>query len=439
MVMAKTRQTTCSDVPTALFFNAPTIAGLAAAISELEQAAAAAAAAAVPAAGYSDDALAAGVPCAPAQLRLLHWGSPRASSPAAHLAEALRLTGALEPTALEAALAAVAARHGALRTRFLERGQGTLVQAVLPPGCAEAAARLHRAALPPPKDLGAALQRRAAAPFNLLGASPPWRAVLYSGGGAGGCEHVLLLVVHCAVCDQWSLALLAAEVEAAYLAQRPGAGPLPPAPRLQLADVAAWQAAQLAAGAWREEQAFWRQQLAYAPLLLALPTDRPRPQALGVAARAVAASSPAGLAARLAELAAGCGASLFMVVLAAWKVLAPCLLPGLTYPAWANLYYLPCLGCCVGSPQPPTWTVPLSDRFALHSPNAPCRLQQAGRGCHVRLPPAQHRPASCCPRRSTARADGHPYFCQGRSFHAALQWPRKQATMCHRACRCRCC
>jgi len=432
MVMAKTRQATCSEVPTALFFNTPTIAGLAAAISELEQAAAAAAAAAVPAAGYSDDALAAGVPCAPAQLRLLHWGSPRASSPAAHLAEALRLTGALEPTALEAALAVVAARHGALRTRFLERGQGTLVQAVLPPGCAEAAARLHRAALPPPKDLGAALQRRAAAPFNLLGASPPWRAVLYSGGGAGGCEHVLLLVVHCAVCDQWSLALLAAEVEAAYLAQRPGAGPLPPAPRLQLADVAAWQAAQLAAGAWREEQAFWRQQLAYAPLLLALPTDRPRPQALGVAARAVAASSPAGLGARLAELAAGCGASLFMVVLAAWKVLAPCLLPGLPYPTWAAV---------LASPQPPTctWTVPLSDRFALHSPNAPCRLQQAGCGCHVRLPPAQHRPASCCPRRSTARADGHSFFCQGRCFHAALQWPRKQATMCHRACRCRCC
>ena len=332
MVMAKTRQTTCSDVPTALFFNAPTIAGLAAAISELEQAAAAAAAAAVPAAGYSDDALAAGVPCAPAQLRLLHWGSPRASSPAAHLAEALRLTGALEPTALEAALAAVAARHGALRTRFRESGPGAIVQAVLPPGCAEAAPRLHRAALPPPTDLGAALQRRAAAPFNLLGAS----AVLYSGGGAGSCEHVLLLVVHCAVCDRWSLALLAAEVEATYLAQRPGAAPLPPAPRLHLADVAAWQAAQLAAGAWREEEAFWRQQLAYAPLLLALPTDRPRPQALGVAARAVAASSPAGLAARLAELAAGCGASLFMVVLAAWKVLASCLLPGLPHPTWAT-------------------------------------------------------------------------------------------------------
>ena len=79
------------------------------------------------------------------------------------------------------------------------------------------------------------------------------------------------------------------------------------------------QARQLAAGAWADEAAFWRAQLAYAPLLLELPTDRPRPLLLSPKAGAAVVASPAGLASHLHALAAGSNATLFMVVLAAWK------------------------------------------------------------------------------------------------------------------------
>jgi len=321
MVMAKVRQSTGVDAPVALLFGKPTIASLAAAMGE-HAPRKAAAAGAIPSAGFSTAALAGGVPCSPNQRHLLQRGNPRATGAETHLAEAVRLAGALDATALDAALAAVAARHGALRTRFLEQAPGAFVQAVLPPGEGRAALELHRASLPSAEDAYASLQNRVAAPFDLLGAAAPWRAVLYSHSSSAGSEHVLLLVAHQAVSDRWSLVLLVAELAAAYLAQRGDAAQVPPAPRLQLADVAAWQAAQLASGAWAAEQEFWRQQLAYAPRLLDLPTDRPRPSpgVLSMRAGAVAAASPAGLVLRLEDLAAGSGATLFVVVLAAWKV-----------------------------------------------------------------------------------------------------------------------
>ena len=167
--------------------------------------------------------------------------------------------GELDPAALETALAAVTARHGALRTHFVEAQAqaGGFAQAVLPAGADAATVRVHRAALPDPADLAAALQRRAIAPFNLLSVAPCWRATLYVGGGSVGAyptadpsddgasaaEAVLLLVAHAAVADRWSLALLLGEVQAAYAALLSG-GALPPEPALQLADVAAWQACQ---------------------------------------------------------------------------------------------------------------------------------------------------------------------------------------------------
>ena len=336
MLMAKVRQATGREVPTslfALFFSRPTIAGLAEAMEELAPAEAPAEES-IPRAHFSPGELAAGVPCTPDQQRLLRHGDPRASSPETHMAEAVRLQGDLDLAALEAALAAVAQRHDALRMHFVEQPGASFAQALLSPEGASfaqallspdagaAAARLHRATLPAAADVGGALQQRAAAPFDLLNGSAPWRAVLYSGAAQGrDSQHVLLLVAHQALCDQWSLALLVAEVEAAYMAQK-GAGAQATLPqlRLQLVDVAAWQTRQLASGAWATEQAFWRQQLAYAPLRLDLPADRPRPLKLDRRAACVEAASPEGLASRLGALAASCNATLFMVVLAAWKV-----------------------------------------------------------------------------------------------------------------------
>ena len=315
--MAKVRQAVAVDLATAAFFLRPTIAGLAAAIREL--APVDVDTSAVPAGTYSEAELGAGVPCAPAQHALLA-ATPdlHASLPAHHLAQAIRLTGRLDAAALEAAMGAVAARHGALRTRFaVEHGGAAFLQAV---GAPPPAPLLATRALPEEGGLAAALQQFAQEPFDLL-AGPPWRMALLSDGAAQ--QHVLLLVAHQAVWDPLSGGLLLEDLGAAYAAARGGSdlGALPPPPAVQLADVAAWQQERLDSGGWDDQLAFWRQYLAYAPLLLELPTDRPRPlEASGRAGWHVAAS-PAGLAQGLRALAAD-DASLFIVVLAAWKVRA---------------------------------------------------------------------------------------------------------------------
>ena len=312
--MAKVRQAAAVDLATAAFFLRPTIAGLAAAIREL--APVDLCASTIPGGTYSGAELAAGVPCAPTQHALL-TATPNlhASVPMHHLAQAMRLHGQLDAAALEAALGAVAARHGALRTRFAVERSGTVfLQAV---GGQPPEPLLRTCSLPKEGDLAAALQRCAQEPFDLL-AGPPWRVALLSDGAH---DHVLLLVAHQAIWDPLSGGLLLEALGAAYAAARDGAAldALPGAPEVQLADVAAWQQDCLDSGGWDEQLAFWRQYLAYSPLALELPTDRPRLlEASGRAGWHVAAS-PAGLAQGLRALAAD-DASLFIVVLAVWKV-----------------------------------------------------------------------------------------------------------------------
>ena len=79
-MMAKVRQVTGCDVPTALAYSKTTIAGLAVAIEELAPTEAPAAVI-IPSAHFSAAALAAGVPCAPNQQRLLRHGNLRRQQP----------------------------------------------------------------------------------------------------------------------------------------------------------------------------------------------------------------------------------------------------------------------------------------------------------------------------------------------------------------------
>ena len=83
---------------------------------------------------------------------------------------------------------------------------------------------------------------------------------------------------------------------------------------MQYADFAVWQREWLAGRALEGQLAYWREQLAGAPPLLELPTDRPRPRRAGRAAaqRQPFALLPAGVA-RLRALGRREGATLFMI------------------------------------------------------------------------------------------------------------------------------
>src|SRR6185369_2756213 len=90
-------------------------------------------------------------------------------------------------------------------------------------------------------------------------------------------EHVLLLTLHHIVSDGWSTGVLMRELSALYNAYlHDGPSPLPPLP-IQYVDYAVWQREYLQGEVLERQLSYWKEQLAEAPALLELPTDRPRP------------------------------------------------------------------------------------------------------------------------------------------------------------------
>jgi len=218
----------------------------------------------------------------------------------------LRLSGELDVGALRAALADVVDRHEALRTVFPEVGgepvqrvlAGADVLVVAEPGFAVADAERHV--------------------FDLT-CEAPLRAWLFP-VQAG--ERLLVLVLHHIAGDGWSMVPLARDLSVAYAARAagrpPGWEPLP----VQYADYALWQRELLGdegdpGSVFCGQLGYWRERLAGLPEELALPYDRPRPQVFDFRGGTVPVRVPAGLHARLAELARRDGATLFMVLHAA--------------------------------------------------------------------------------------------------------------------------
>src|SRR6185295_11496 len=82
--------------------------------------------------------------------------------------------------------------------------------------------------------------------------------------------------LHHIVSDGWSMGVLVREVATSYGAFRAGERPNLPALPVQYADFAIWQREWLTADLLDRELAYWRRELADAPVL-DLPADRPRP------------------------------------------------------------------------------------------------------------------------------------------------------------------
>src|SRR5205814_2359209 len=163
------------------------------------------------------------------------------------------------------------------------------------------------------RELAAEVRR----PFD-LSTGPVFRGSLFT---LGETEHALLLTMHHIVADAWTRAILNREIAVlyqAFLADRPS--PLPELP-IQYADYAAWQRQWMAGEALERQLAYWREQLASAPLVLELPTDKPRPPLQSHrGARVRGALSPE-LTKALKELGRREGLTLFMVLLAGLDLL----------------------------------------------------------------------------------------------------------------------
>ncbi|WP_395698644.1 amino acid adenylation domain-containing protein [Methylocella sp.] len=160
----------------------------------------------------------------------------------------LRLRGRLDASALRRAFDAAATRHEILRTRFCEDAGGTLSQIVDPPGPCDFAQADLAAAADPEAALAQAARETIEAPFDLE-KGPLLRLRLLR---LGEDDHALVMALHHAVCDGWSLEILGREVSEAYAAFAGGHAFEAPVPSIQFADWAAWRAARLEAGEFED-------------------------------------------------------------------------------------------------------------------------------------------------------------------------------------------
>ena len=134
-------------------------------------------------------------------------------------------------------------------------------------------------------------------------------------------EHVLLLVVHHIAIDFWSLAVLLTELGVLYAAEKAGVQALLPALDSQYTDYVRWQAEMLAGPEGERLWAYWQKQLSGQLPLLELPTDRPRPSLPTYRGASYDFHLNDELSRRLKELAKVQGATLYMVLLAAFHVI----------------------------------------------------------------------------------------------------------------------
>ncbi|HEX8845598.1 MAG TPA: amino acid adenylation domain-containing protein, partial [Pyrinomonadaceae bacterium] len=258
------------------------------------------------------------LPLSYAQQRLWFLDRLEPGSAAYNTPIALRLTGQLDLDLLQQTFSEIVRRHESLRTTFAEI-DGQPIQLISPP----TALNIPLTDLSPlPADEREAAARHAVSehsrqPFN-LSTGPLLRTTLLRLGAE---EHVLLVTMHHIISDGWSLGVMVREIKALYAAYTAGEeSPLADLD-IQYADFAAWQREWLTGEVLDEQLSYWKEQLAGAPPVLELPTDRPRPPLQSYRGAQHSFTLSQELTRALRELSQREGCTLFMVLLTAFQVL----------------------------------------------------------------------------------------------------------------------
>jgi amino acid adenylation domain-containing protein len=231
---------------------------------------------------------------------------------------ALRIRGPLDVNVLQQSLEAIVRRHETLRTTF-SVFEGEPVQ-VIAPSLKLSLPVVDISQFSESERENEALRLAATdarTPFD-LGRGPLFRPTLIR---LEERDHVLLLTMHHIVSDGWSVGVLYRELSALYRAfANAEASPLPDL-AIQYADFAAWQRERLQGVILESQLSYWKKQLEGAPVVLDLPTDRPRPsvQSFRGASRSVEFSTE--LTRGLKTLSRQEGVTLYMTLLAAFQTL----------------------------------------------------------------------------------------------------------------------
>ncbi|GFZ92185.1 non-ribosomal peptide synthetase [Okeania sp. KiyG1] len=256
-------------------------------------------------------------PLSYAQQRLWFIEKMALSSNAYNMPLTLDLVGQLDYVTLQTSLNQIIARHETLRTTFSEIN-GTPVQIIKPSFELQLPLK-DLSGLTPSEattKLQQLLQQENEQTFNLE-VDPPIRARLFQ---LGATEHILQITLHHIASDGWSLTVLPKELSAIYTAQlEDEPSPLPDLP-IQYADFAIWQRNYLQGDTLETQLNYWKQKLQEVPQLQ-LPTDHPRPAFETFRGAGIPINIPAALTSKVKQLTQKQGTTLFMTLLAAFKVL----------------------------------------------------------------------------------------------------------------------
>ncbi|MEM1366730.1 MAG: amino acid adenylation domain-containing protein, partial [Cyanobacteria bacterium P01_H01_bin.15] len=232
---------------------------------------------------------------------------------------AIRLQGTLKIDVLQRCLSEIVARHESLRTRFILE-QDDPVQILQPPQPVELPViNFEIETVQTEETIAIALAPKIkswlADPFDLTAGNLLRCQLLRLAPD----DHLLVVIVHHIVADYWSLRILMQEIAvlySAFITELPThLAPLP----IQYGDYAVWQREQTER--LNKQLTYWQEKLAYCPPLLELPTDFPRPAVQTFRGARVRFTLPSALSQQLSELAQQQQATLFMVLLSAFKVL----------------------------------------------------------------------------------------------------------------------
>jgi len=238
-------------------------------------------------------------------------------SPVYNIVDVIRF-GSYDADALRKALTELVRRHEILRTVFSER-DGHPVQTVLPT-IDLALSEVDLGSLPANErehEWARVVREEGRKPFDLSRA-PLFRGTMVH---VSPQEHRLLFTIHHVVADEWSMELIHQEVDRLYEAFARGRrSPLTELP-IQYADFACWQREWGKEDALREELSYWKAELAGAPSVLELVTDKPRPAVQSFRGATEIFALPRQLVERVKALGRQEQATLFMVLEATFAAL----------------------------------------------------------------------------------------------------------------------
>lgn len=134
-------------------------------------------------------------------------------------------------------------------------------------------------------------------------------------------DHVLIIQMHHIVSDGMSMAVISRELQEVYSALLEDRKSVLPPVKAHWPDHAIWEQKRVSNDKWRGDIEFWLEELAGAPSLTELPTDRPYPDQPSYKGKSLTLNLDQKMCADLYALARQYRATLFNVLLASFQVL----------------------------------------------------------------------------------------------------------------------